>query len=163
MKKCPVCKVLLRRPKYEDLPMFRCDMCNGCLMDAQRLEGIQRNPAKTVEVLKEEVGEDLAVDTTAKLECPSCNRYMKKEKAPPPTEIFLDSRDPCKLVWLDGGELSMLQLQYEISSKGKDENVLRERFAETSPTRKAQSSPFPLPEREGNMVGGSTALNPAFA
>ena len=54
-----------------------------------------------------------------------------------PVDICLDLCRECDLVWLDGGELAILQLLFEGSKKGMNAEAMRRRAAafEASPER----------------------------
>jgi Zn-finger nucleic acid-binding protein len=130
MKNCPLCNIVMLRVKYEGLPAFKCDRCKGYLLEAPRLKGIERNVQTPEEKLIEEAREEYHEDSRKRIECPKCKGYMKKTRTPPPAEILIDTCERCRLVWLDGGELAILQLQYEMSRKGEEEEELRKRVTE---------------------------------
>ncbi len=154
MKNCPLCGVILLRVKYEGMPAFRCDRCKGYLLEAQRLDGIERNTETPTEKLIEEAGREHHEDTGKRIACPRCKGYMVKTQTPPPAEIHFDSCERCRLVWLDGGELAILQLQYELSRKGEQEREFKKRAEELKGARKAEfeANLRRLPEGEGDIL-----------
>ena len=135
---CPICNVPLARRQYEAVAVSMCGKCHGCLVDAHRLEGIQRNQAMPRGELRAEADREFQQDTADVVRCPKCKRKMAKRRTPPPACIYVDSCDTCKLVWLDGGELAILQLAYESTDKAVEMQRFRDRYARMSPARKAE-------------------------
>jgi len=111
MKSCPNCSVNLGRTVYEGVAVEVCPSCGGHLVSQARLTGIQRNPATPAEQLKAEA-ESFVGSTAHPVTCPACSRAMKKERTKQPVLIEFDVCPSCQAVWLDPGELAMLQLAY---------------------------------------------------
>lgn len=129
MSKCPRCRVRLKRVMYEGLAVHQCPQCNGFLLPGWKLEGIKKNPSKSVGELREEAEREFKGDSTERLKCPQCFLLMRKQVIPIPVlEIHVDACERCGLAWLDGGELAILQLAYEASEKCHDAREFQRRM-----------------------------------
>jgi len=116
MLKCPACHVLLCAVEYEGQIVHVCPDCRGALVQEPRLERIKRRREQTWSTEEEGrvAGEVAAADKTAWVPCPRCLVYMEKLKVSGAGCAFhLDRCGACQLVWLDPGELELLQIQYE--------------------------------------------------
>ncbi len=141
MRKCPKCDVPLTRVDYEGFPVMHCAECKGYLVPLDRLESIKRAPRTSQEQLKEEASSEFAGDHSGSIRCPRCHAPMEKERVDNPVlTLYLDRCEQCRLVWLDGGELALVQLAYETSREFLNAEELRQRLREleASPERKAQ-------------------------
>jgi Zn-finger nucleic acid-binding protein len=141
MKLCPKCQVELSPAVYEGFRVLHCAECKGYLVPWDRLEAIERVPSSTQEELKEEGRREFAGDTTAPLRCPRCRAPMTKERLDVPVlDLHLDRCESCRVAWLDGGELALVQLACEARAKSIEAADLRQRLRElnASPERKAQ-------------------------
>jgi Zn-finger nucleic acid-binding protein len=121
----------------EAFVLHRCSECGGNLVAYHRLELIERRRDRTVEQLKQEVETYFKEDSHERLRCPRCRSSMTKglERG----RLFsIDWCQGCSLVWLDGGELAMLQLRYQDSDKGKEEAELQRRLAAMTDEQKAE-------------------------
>lgn len=140
MKNCPICNIPLTPVDYEGLRVWQCLTCKGHLMSFARLDGIKRANRKSEPALKSEASTDFAGSTTQPLRCPRCHIVMDKQALDLPVlDIHTDVCDGCSLVWLDGGELALLQLAFKTSSKSLNSQKLKRRISEleASPERKA--------------------------
>jgi Zn-finger nucleic acid-binding protein len=139
MKSCPNCRVALERATYEGVAVETCPACGGHLVVQRRLEGIKRNPSTPTEQLKAEAT-GFAGSTSGRVTCPACFSEMKKERPRGPVEIELDVCPSCGAVWLDPGELAMIQLAHELSTQSKDAEEFKQRHREleADPERKAR-------------------------
>ena len=140
MKNCPLCNIPLNPIDYEDMRVFQCFKCRGHLMSLARLDGIKRANRKKTEALKAEASDDLTRDTDVRIACPRCHAWMTKEALDlPALDLHADVCKPCQLVWLDGGELALIQLAYETSAKFLNNQQIKQRMRDinASPERKA--------------------------
>ncbi len=139
MKNCPVCYARLDPFDYEGFRVFRCTACKGVLLSSQRIETIKRAIRKTTPELKTEAS-DFKGSTDRSLKCPRCRLAMHKEPLNLPVlKAQIDVCDPCALIWLDPGELALIQLTYEASQKHLNVQQMKERIRqlEADPVRKA--------------------------
>lgn len=129
MKKCPVDFTPLSREKYEHTPIWTCSECMGSLISKNKLESIKRKQNTTKEELQKSVDHSQCQDTEKDLRCPDCKATMKKvsafEKTLPGFRgeqegFMIDVCSSCHQIWLDGGELLRLELDYQQSAKGKE-------------------------------------------
>jgi Zn-finger nucleic acid-binding protein len=137
MKKCPICKVEVGIITYEGFKIMHCPKCRGHLLPLARLAPIRVPQAQ----LKDEVARDFKKDHKEKINCPKCMMFMKKEKLKIPVlSVFIDVCRTCELVWLDAGELALLQLAHETSRTFANMQDLKRRMdiLEASPERKKE-------------------------
>jgi len=116
MLKCPACHVPLCGVEYEGQKVHVCPDCRGALVQEPRLERIKRRREQTWSAEEEGrvAGEVAAADKAAWVPCPRCLVYMEKLKVSGAGHTFhLDRCVACQLIWLDPGELELLQIQYE--------------------------------------------------
>jgi len=122
MPKCPKCGVPLCGTEYEGVHVQVCPQCRGTLVEPPRLRAIQR-------VRRRQWSDDeqrritacvMAGDTAGRLRCPKCLMYMEKVRASRGGATFhLDRCAPCDAMWLDRGELDLVQIQYEQEIDGR--------------------------------------------
>ena len=137
MKQCPICHIKMKRTKHEGFGIDKCPNCSGHLVRKIRLKGIKKTRKKTLKELKE-LAAIFKGSTLKNVKCPHCFIRMRKKHFLRPVDIELDLCPRCQAVWLDAGELAMLQIAYESSSKLKDAEMLKKRYMEfeASPERK---------------------------
>jgi Zn-finger nucleic acid-binding protein len=123
MLKCPKCHIPLCGLEYEGNHIYECSEGHGTLVEEPRLDRIKKirqrewdaddGPRFEAEVL--------AADSTAKIRCPRCLvADMEKRRIYAGNIAFhLDRCNDCGLVWLDRGELELLQIQYEKEVDGR--------------------------------------------
>jgi len=142
MRKCPVCSTVdLVQVDYEGFIVQQCSSCGGHLVPLQRFECIKRVDMKSQQELKEEASSQFKGSSTQPLKCPKCRMTMRKQAVKLPVlNLQTDFCRTCDLIWLDGGELALLQLVYQASAKFINAQDLKRRIneLETSPERKAQ-------------------------
>jgi Zn-finger nucleic acid-binding protein len=141
MRKCPVCRVDLVPLDYEGVRLHHCPDCRGYLVAADRLKCIERGDRTSIDKLKAEATEEFGASSGDVLQCPRCRLRMRKQSLGLPVlDLDCDICSACDLVWLDGGELAMLQLSYQAGSKFINAQEMKRRFAEleASPGRKAE-------------------------
>ena len=140
MKNCPHCLCNLSPVSYEGLRVFRCEQCRGHLLPSRQLEAIKRLDQKTQDELMQEANTDYHGDGDAKIHCPRCRVTMRKHTIKlPGLTLQLDACRDCDLIWLDGGELALIQLGHESTPQFRNAQELRNRMdaLESSPERKA--------------------------
>jgi len=136
--KCPVCSSGLDRSRYEGLPVFICDDCNGYLVGTRRATDINRRRAKSPEDLKQEALVDGHKDSEDGLRCPRCRRPMDKELWKESASFHIDKCRDCELVWFDAGELARLQLDYEATPRAQEASRFQNRHRQLTPEEKRQ-------------------------
>ena len=155
MKKCPACTFDLTQRAYEGFRILQCGQCFGHLVPVQRFEAIKRLEGKSLDELKDEVDSSLHEDCASHVKCPRCYRRMDKQTVDLPLVDFqTDLWRTWQLVWLDGGELALVQLAYQIRNNFIDAQELKRRMneLEATPDRKAQF--------EQNLANLPKAQNP---
>jgi Zn-finger nucleic acid-binding protein len=127
--------------EYEGFRVMHCATCKGHLVPVQRLESIKRVDREGGADLKADASAHFKGSTPARLACPRCRMPMRKQAIDLPVlDLHADICRHCELVWLDGGELALVQLGYEASRKFLNAKELRKRIQEleSSPERKAE-------------------------
>jgi len=166
MRLCPKCEVALTSVSYEGFRILQCPECKGYLVPLDRLESIKRAPRTPQEQLKEEARTEFKGDASAPVRCPRCHGPMEKTPLDVPMLTLQSDRcASCRLVWLDGGELALLQLAYEMSQQFLNAEDMKQRLREleASPERKAQfeANLAQLPEPAdpvADALGGGVGL-----
>ncbi|GIW99218.1 MAG: hypothetical protein KatS3mg111_2551 [Pirellulaceae bacterium] len=137
---CPKCSVKLERTQYEHFGIRQCPRCHGMLMRRDRVQAIRNRRETPPEALVEEIAQSPAdADAQHRLRCPECRVTMRKERRRMgPTEFWVDVCPRCDLIWLDVGELAMLQLAFELSEQGAERLQIRERLQKMSPVQREE-------------------------
>jgi Zn-finger nucleic acid-binding protein len=155
MRSCPNCSIPLTRATYEGITVDVCSECRGHLVEGVRLKGIQRKISTSHDQLLDQAKRYLGSSVHA-IVCPACSSMMKKESTSSLIEFELDVCPSCHIVWLDGGELALLQIAYETThqSKSAEEFKRRVRELELDPARKArfEHNLAQLPEGRDDLV-----------
>ena len=140
MKNCPVCSEEFIETDYEGETVLRCRKCRGAFLPRYRLEIIKHKQARTDGELKAEAKDEFSSDTKDKLRCPRCNGKMQKKPIDGRfAALTLDHCKTCDWIWLDGGELALVQLFYASSAQAASRRDMQQRVneLEASPERKA--------------------------
>ena len=127
--------------EYEGFRILQCPGCGGHLVSVHRLESIKRVDRKTWDELEAEAASDFKGSSAGVLQCPACLLPMRKRSADlPALTLHTDVCLPCALVWLDGGELALIQLAYQSTDQFMDAQEHRRRMQELDacPERKAR-------------------------
>jgi Zn-finger nucleic acid-binding protein len=174
VRHCPVCAQVLTLEHYEGFKVWACARCGGHLVPAARLKAIKRRDGASRDALKEEARAKFTESTAARLRCPRCRVLMRKQQAPVPVvRVQTDVCLSCGLIWLDGGELALVQLAYQVTDGFADrqEIMRRARELDASPERKAQfeedlarlpDAPSPLETDLPSSAGGTLLLDVIF-
>ena len=157
--KCPRCATQLQRTRYEGLPVFHCTSCNGyAVSSAQRLDAIKRRREANYGDLEQEAEQAAGSDSIDAIRCPSCNAKMDKEKQEEHSFLF-DVCGNCKMVWLDPGEIALLQIDHQSSAQGVESTRFQARLKNMSDSDKEafEERLSKLPEGDVTGLGGITA------
>jgi Zn-finger nucleic acid-binding protein len=107
-QRCPVCQDTLVAATAADVPVLYCRRCHGVLINqalfAPLVKYLQAQTADPSAPLKPLNRDDLQ----RTLQCPQCERQMETHPYYGPGNIVIDVCMPCRLVWLDGGELNAI-------------------------------------------------------
>lgn len=131
----------MRVEEYEGVPIWRCSACGGAFLSGAKLQTIRHGRARTADQLKAEATAEFVGDTRKVLRCPSCGGHMDKRPISSRySTMTYDNCRTCRSVWLDAGELAVLQLVYEATNRGTESLEFQKRMEELeqSPERKAQ-------------------------
>jgi Zn-finger nucleic acid-binding protein len=141
MKKCPTCEVALLAEDYAGVKVARCPGCRGVFMAKFRLEMINHQAVRSRDALKAEAKSEFMTDTIKQIRCPGCGGFMAKRPiASRYTPLLMDCCRACDGVWLDGGELAIIQMVYSASTRGMEAQEFKRRVREleADPERKKQ-------------------------
>ncbi|MEM7233081.1 MAG: zf-TFIIB domain-containing protein [Planctomycetota bacterium] len=130
MNRCPNCGTNLKRAAYEGLPVDHCHGCHGILVFDKRLDTIKRRPDTPQDVLQAQVDRSPPTASRRETRCPKCTKKMKTYSRYDFFEVEHEYCHPCQLVWLDPGEIAMLQLLYEATPAFKNNQLHRRAHAE---------------------------------
>ena len=140
MNTCPACYQHLDPVRYEGYKVLHCSACKGYLLELKNLEFISNSTRKSQAQLKTEASSEFKGSTVRVLTCPQCSHRMHKQHLDVPVlNLMGDVCERCSLIWLDPGELAMVQLAYEATPKFIDARNLNQRIQdmEADPERKA--------------------------
>ncbi len=141
MRMCPHCNVPLTEVDYSGFKVLYCGDCKGHLVDITRLETIKRSARKPPTDLKAEASEEYRTEPLAQIRCPKCHLTMEKRPIRlPGLTLHLDLCKACALIWLDGGELALLQLDYRTTPAYRDTQDLKQRMAELESDTKRKAA-----------------------
>jgi Zn-finger nucleic acid-binding protein len=127
--------------QYEGIGVQRCDQCRGHLVKSTRLDSIKRIACKSQAELKDEATSEFHNRKTEKVKCPRCRITMRRQIIKlPGLPLETDICIPCSLIWFDGGELAIAQLEHESTAGFINAQEMKQRIEEleASPVRKAE-------------------------
>ena len=165
MKRCPACDQELVSELYAGAKVERCPTCRGVFVVQSRLDRIKREGAQAPDALKAEAAAEHGSDTRHQIRCPACRGVMdKRPLASRYTTLTIDRCRACPGVWLDGGELALVQLIHAASARGRDVLELQRRMQalEADPERKRrfEAAMAELPEAlPGTEVPSSNRMD----
>lgn len=141
MRKCPHCRCDLAPVTYEGHRILRCETCGGHLLSSSVRRGIEQTAGSTRPELAGEALARYRGRRTERIACPRCLRTMdRRSLGLPGVNADFDVCRDCDLLWLDGGELAMVQLNHEATAAFADSQEMRSRAAEleSDPERRAK-------------------------
>lgn len=135
--RCPVCRTVeLLKQTYEGLNVHQCPKCFGHLLPRLRADAIKRRANCPPEELEQKVMLERAEDSQRLVKCPRCGGLMRKQNKARPVRFQIDLCRKCDVLWLDGGELALLQLHYESSPQAQETREMQRRWEEMPEERK---------------------------
>ncbi len=119
--KCPVDGNDLVQQTYEaGIEVDKCPACGGIWLDEQELQRIEDS---TENDYQDEIGKlpDLAGQAYAMafarskppVNCPRCDREMERREHGSCSQVMIDICPSCRGVWLDQGEIELLEIFFE--------------------------------------------------
>lgn len=106
---CPVCRLPLQAAAVEDETVCYCDRCRGFLapMDAFGRIVAKRRARHGP---NEQVAEPFdPAELERALHCPNCDGRMDAHPFPGGGNAVVDTCEECNLIWLDAGELAIIE------------------------------------------------------
>ncbi len=124
---CPHCKMELAEILYEGAPIWRCNYCEGLLVEkskvmrilSRREQGFSEEIAKFAKFYQLEIREKERrkkteqVEAKFSLNCPSCKKMMIRKFYSLVYPIEIDFCGCCNYIWFDKHELEVLQYLIE--------------------------------------------------
>lgn len=131
MKRCPACQIDLSPQVYEDVHIHVCGQCGGTAVDISRLEQIKRRPTVPENELGAAAQQVYVGDSVEPVRCPACRAHMTRTQvAFNEQSIGIDTCKSCACIWLDPGELELIQLAFHATPQFQAAEELRARVAE---------------------------------
>ena len=137
--RCPKCFEILVRIDQGGVPLRQCGGCFGAWLGEvpfKRLTRPQVDPADASAEAPQASLVDLAAlvgesNSRKDVRCPECGVVMRKGRVHPMIPVEIDQCPKCRGVWLDAGELALIQrLYYEMRTSDDPKIVaLREKVA----------------------------------
>ncbi len=106
---CPVCSAVLEEAVLEDSRVYYCRECRGILAAGDTFAAIvrlRRARFREPDRAPVPVNPD---DLSRVLRCPMCCRPMTAHPYYGPGNVVIDSCSRCHVVWLDHGEISLIE------------------------------------------------------
>jgi Zn-finger nucleic acid-binding protein len=106
---CPVCGVALQKALIDGEPVDYCDRCRGFLTATAtfgRIVTLRRQRHGPHEQVTEPFD---PADLRRGLSCPACHRRMEAHPYFGGGNAVVDTCDRCNLIWLDAGELAVIE------------------------------------------------------
>lgn len=127
---CPKCHQGLIEVLYEGMPVWKCQFCQGYLVNQNRFprilsrEVMPLSPeiAKLAKAMRQSAAEKSysapMVNTPSQFFCPSCSKKMVRGFYPAiyPLKLELDQCPACQVIWFDKNELQLVQYFSQISA-----------------------------------------------
>ncbi len=137
MRQCPACQVDLETTDIEGYRVERCPSCHGHLVPTLNLSAIKRSCRTSEDELRSRASSDFKGSISETIICPLCKCRMSKQRMSSPLDMELDVCDSCDRVWLDGGEIAMVQLACEARHPSAEASEMQRRSAqfEADPAR----------------------------
>ncbi len=106
---CPVCSNRLTSGLIDDSPVAWCSGCRGVMF----ADDVFALTVRSRRSLYKDAGRiPRSVDPSAydrKLKCSRCSRRMQVHPYYGPGNVVIDSCLPCRVVWIDAGELTQIE------------------------------------------------------
>lgn len=117
---CPKCQVVMKVLSYEGVAIEKCPACHGEWLDDGELHSVvvkrdkTFSPAVKKELLaKIKANKGKPTEITRTLKCPRCGGSTAPNNYATDSGIIIDRCTSCHGVWVDQGELEMIQVYVE--------------------------------------------------
>ncbi len=104
---CPVCAARLELATLEEHPVLHCSACRGVLLSCPALAdvvAIRRSGGKRARAARID-----PKDLERVVHCPTCRGRMDTAPYLGPGNVVIDTCGECTIVWLDHGELAVIE------------------------------------------------------
>jgi Zn-finger nucleic acid-binding protein len=118
---CKRCDTDMQTVFYEGVAIQLCMSCKAVFLSKKKLEIIENSR-------EIDIPEDFPAPRNGpevRRECPSCKIPMNKVRYGKIRHTMIDMCGDCNGIWLDKGELTSIQLSFEIAEKNQFLNQLR--------------------------------------
>ena len=134
---CPKCERQLESARYAVANVKICGGCKGVLLEKRRVGTLVRRVNKNIKELVSEAILDSAEDSADPIRCPKCRNRMTKS-LDKKLAFHTDECSNCDRVWLDGGELARMQLEFETKDQVRELNAMRKRLESMTPAERKE-------------------------
>ncbi len=116
---CPVCRTRLVKARVEGIEIAACPKCRGNLIEQPRMYFILKfaTLAETFDLRLPGPPDD--AERQRRIKCPGCRQTMETYLYGGSGNIFVQSCNACKLIWLDHGELGKIIRAYAMDEMGQ--------------------------------------------
>lgn len=108
-RRCPVCHVALMAGAIDGRSMTHCDRCRGILVSSDDFFQIVRARRAVFDGPPAAPRRLDHGELRRSVPCPACSRSMEVHPYYGPGNVVIDSCRPCRLIWLDHGEMASIE------------------------------------------------------
>lgn len=106
---CPICQQLLARAVLVEEEVLTCRTCRGLLADNSAFADVIRRLRAVCETRDERPEPIDPSEYDRVLTCPGCGKRMETHPYYGPGAVVVDTCARCRLIWLDFGELAVIE------------------------------------------------------
>jgi len=106
---CPVCAHPLVAGAIEEIRVLHCEQCRGVLVGHENFAAIVRTRRATYDGDRAPLKPINHEELERALRCPTCNQLLDTHPYYGPGNVVIDTCGRCCHIWLDHGELSLIE------------------------------------------------------
>lgn len=106
---CPTCDTPLARASLDGAAVLCCETCRGLLLESDVFAHVNRRRRAEFDGAETTPSPLDREQLRRALHCPACQRRMETHPFYGPGSVVIDSCAPCRLVWVDYGELATIE------------------------------------------------------
>jgi Zn-finger nucleic acid-binding protein len=105
---CPHCRVMMAVAILDDTPVELCLSCGGILVEEDQFLQLVDNRRHHPRLESEPLDEPVPDRRNERCHCPDCGQPMQAHPACGTANRLIDACRRCRLVWIEGGDLTAL-------------------------------------------------------